>query len=229
MRYCFKKVWRSWWACKGGFSLVEVALALLIVGIMLGAIMKGQQIYEGAKLQTIINQVDQIRIAHLAFVDRYGALPGDYDGASIVFESHVPNGDGDGIIAGRALQQGADTTLYWQHLAAAQLLHLPYVQGVPTSRCGGVFTIEHDSDQTGSRAGVWVTLGNITGDYGDAGLLTPQQAYLLNKKHDDGGPETGMIRSETGRHAANACIVPGQNRYNLTIAEPVCVMYFKIA
>ena len=61
-----------------GFTLVEIAIVLVIVGLILGGVLKGQEMIANAKVRNMIDQATSIQTAVFAFQDRYRALPGDY-------------------------------------------------------------------------------------------------------------------------------------------------------
>ena len=88
------------------FSLVELAIALVIIGLLIGAVLKGQELLASARLKTVITQLNQYRLATNTFMDRYGALPGDYDKASSYIKEGLKNGNNNGVIEGLGLSAG---------------------------------------------------------------------------------------------------------------------------
>ncbi len=65
-----------------GFTLIEIAIVLVIIGLLLGGVLKGQELITGARVRNLISQQDGIKAAFFGFQDRYRALPGDYAAAS---------------------------------------------------------------------------------------------------------------------------------------------------
>ena len=59
-----------------GFTLVEIAIVLVIIGLLLGGVLKGQELIKSAKIKTTANQVKQFQSAIYTFQDKYRALPG---------------------------------------------------------------------------------------------------------------------------------------------------------
>src|SRR6476620_3558482 len=64
-----------------GFTLIEIAIVLVIIGLLLGGVLKGQELITGARVRNLISQQDGIKAAFFGFQDRYRALPGDYAAA----------------------------------------------------------------------------------------------------------------------------------------------------
>src|SRR6266576_5502208 len=110
-----------------GFTLVEIAIVLVIIGLLLGGILKGQEMITQARIKNAINDFNGITVAVTSYQDRYRFLPGDDKGASTRWTVQAPaSGDGDGVIAGNynftvtAPPTGAqESNLFWQHLRIA--------------------------------------------------------------------------------------------------------------
>jgi len=64
-------------ARQSGFTLVEIAIVLVIVGLLLGGVLKGQEMIENAKTKSIVNDMTAIQAAYNGYIDRYKAIPGD--------------------------------------------------------------------------------------------------------------------------------------------------------
>src|SRR6516164_11396797 len=62
---------------QAGFTLVEIAIVLVIIGLLLGGVLKGQELIESAKVKNIGQDFRAISIAVLTYQDKYRALPGD--------------------------------------------------------------------------------------------------------------------------------------------------------
>jgi prepilin-type N-terminal cleavage/methylation domain-containing protein len=80
-----------------GFTLVEMSIVLVIIGLIIGGILKGQEIVASARQKAVINQVNAVRAAANTYFDRYRALPGDDPTGNLV-DGSVTNGDGNGIV-----------------------------------------------------------------------------------------------------------------------------------
>src|SRR5438309_1905103 len=85
-----------------GFTLVEIAIVLVIIGLLLGGILKGQEMITQAKIKNVIADFSGVSAAYHGYQDRYRAIPGDDPNAAsrwAVAPAAQP-GDGNGIIAG---------------------------------------------------------------------------------------------------------------------------------
>ncbi len=68
---------------EGGFTLIEIAIVVVIIGLLLGGVLKGQELIRNARAHNIASQGSAVKAAILGFMDRYRALPGDYSRASV--------------------------------------------------------------------------------------------------------------------------------------------------
>jgi prepilin-type N-terminal cleavage/methylation domain-containing protein len=100
-----------------GFTLVEIAIVLVIIGLLLGGILKGQEMITQAKIKNVIADMSGVSAAMYGYQDRYRALPGDDKGANR-WTTATP-GDGDGIIEGTYLAPSVETAEFWRHLRLA--------------------------------------------------------------------------------------------------------------
>ena len=102
-----------------GFTLIEIAIVLVIIGLLLGGVLKGQELITSARVRNIISNQDGIKAAYFGFLDRYRALPGDY-GPTATAQANIPGcaaclgGNGNGQIAGADEPQ-----IVWDHLSKA--------------------------------------------------------------------------------------------------------------
>ncbi|MEN8236247.1 MAG: prepilin-type N-terminal cleavage/methylation domain-containing protein [Pseudomonadota bacterium] len=215
-----------------GFSLVELAIVLVVIGLIIGGVLKGQQLIESARLKSVLSQLNEFRLATGIFIDRFGGLPGDFQHAKEYIHSSLRNGSGNGIIEGAGLQAGTEAQQYWMHLSKAQLISFSGSENsdsigfgitAPASRLGGGYTVVYhpESDMPGH----WYLLGEALNGHGDGALLTPAQALSLDQQVDTGMPTSGRVRSFTGKGAKSECIVKGF--YNLQYTGRACIMYFE--
>jgi len=115
-----------------GFTLIEIAIVLVIIGLLLGGILKGQELITSARVRNMISQQDGVKAAFFGFQDRFRALPGDYTTASINLKCQATclNGNGNGQIEASAIPVSGsevhEELLSWTHLTAANFLNGHY-------------------------------------------------------------------------------------------------------
>src|SRR5438034_5887737 len=88
---------------EAGFTLVEIAIVLVIIGLLLGGILKGQEMITQARIKNIVNDFNGVTVAVTSYQDRYRAIPGDDLNATARWTVQNPaSGNGNGAIAGRS-------------------------------------------------------------------------------------------------------------------------------
>jgi len=117
-----------------GFTLVEIAIVLAIIGLLVGGTFKGQELIRSARVRDLIAQQDSIKAAYLGFQDRFRAVPGDFASAGSTLRCPAGagclNGNGNGAIEEHTVPVGAggspsevhEELLAWMHLASAGFL-----------------------------------------------------------------------------------------------------------
>ncbi len=109
---------------QAGFSLVEIAVVLVIIGLILAAVLQGRELIASAEYKAYRSQLSEYRNAFYTFRDRFDALPGDFADANADLGLSAANGNGDGVIDdGPGCGAAADESCQaWQHLRAAGML-----------------------------------------------------------------------------------------------------------
>ncbi len=121
-----------------GFTLIEIAIVLVIIGLLLGGVLQGQQLIQNARVRGMINEVNGITAAVTGYQDRYGRLPGDdgpnlatlqarggnWIGATAPTEAGTSNGVLNTGPAVAAILNGptGEALGFWQHLRASGLI-----------------------------------------------------------------------------------------------------------
>lgn len=203
-----------------GFTLVEIAIVLVIVGLLIGGVLKGQEMITNAKLKRIESDNAGIAAAMFSYQDRYLQLPGDDSDANNRFDS-LPSstlGDGDGIIEGNwvgdatATDETAESAFFWQHLRAAGLIP------------GGAGDATQPANAYGGLIGIRDGSLGIAGHVTIFGQIEGPIAKILEARLDDGAPDSGRLQgglaSGTGAidmdaDAAGSTSYDDAERYNL--------------
>lgn len=129
---------------RGGFSLLELSIVLVIIGLIAGGIVSGSSMIRAAELRSVITQESQFHIAIHTFRDKYLGMPGDLKNATAFWgaepaancpgdettpstTSATCDGNGNGQIAWHgAAGFGGESHRFWQHLANAELISGTY-------------------------------------------------------------------------------------------------------
>ena len=107
---------------QGGFTLVEIAIVLVIIGLILGGVLQGQTMIENAKYKKFVKEIESYRAAFHTFQDMYGGLPGDL-GNTTSLDAAATAGNGGGTIAGDyCATANEESCLVWSHLRYAKLI-----------------------------------------------------------------------------------------------------------
>jgi len=169
----------------GGFTLVEIAIVLVIIGLLLGGILKGQELMTNAKIKRTVNDFNGITAAVYSYMDRYAKLPGDDDNASTRWNGVCGgNGDGDGYIeqAWLSVNDADESRKLWAHLRAAGLINGSLDNCTqPTHAFGGRIGIQRN---VYGMVGTVICLEGIEGKIGE----------ILDRQLDDGDRDSGNLR-----------------------------------
>ena len=183
---------------QSGFTLVEIAIVLVIIGLLLGGILKGQELINSAKVKNLANDFRVIPTYIYAFQDKFRALPGDdaqvtthVAGATLSTAGPVGNGVINGNWNSTAVADEA--FLFWQHVRLANLAagstDTASTTYVPKNAMGGTIGIS-------SATATQVQITGMTGTYQicSAGILG-KFAKQLDIQMDDGVTNTGSMRA----------------------------------
>ena len=220
-----------------GFSLIEISLALLLIGMLISAVLKSAPLIEAVQLRAVVKNVDSYRMATQLFVEKYGHLPGDYPKASQTLGPLAQNGNGNGRVEGAGLDPHGEAFCFWQHLSSAGLIPHPgtltpgetpaFGHGLPKARIGGGFTVVDNPPSVPAMPGLWILLGEQNGILNNHASLTPSQARQILDLCGEADPLHGSLRVMEGMDAPpQSCLHHGQ--LNLAQQAATCIVYFKV-
>jgi len=190
-----------------GFTLVEIAIVLVIIGLLLGGILKGQEMITQAKIKNVIADFSGVSAAYHGYQDRYRAIPGDDPNANTrwAVAPAAVAGDGNGVVGGTynnacpaVVAAGTpESCLFWDDLRRAG-----FVSGnggqQPFNALTGMIGVQTGD---GVAAGVGPTMLNAGGGNGFVGLimcsanLPDKIAIAVDTQMDDGASNLGTVRA----------------------------------
>jgi prepilin-type N-terminal cleavage/methylation domain-containing protein len=180
-----------------GFTLVEIAIVLVIIGLLLGGILKGQEMITQAKIKNVVADFSGISAAYYGYQDRYRAIPGDDPQAATRWTTPTAAvaGDGNGRLTGR-YNEASDNTLesrkWWDHLRRAGFVAgSGYVQ--PFNAVAGQIGVQTGNANSGSPG---VVLGGFGGLIICSAGLPDKIAIAVDTQMDDGAPGAGTVRGQ---------------------------------
>ena len=207
-----------------GFTLVELAVVMIIIGLLIGGILKGQELITNARVTTTASSMESLSAAYNGFRDQFNAIPGDMGNAvtrisgcgAVVSCADAPAANANNGIINTAVgaASAGEGLLFFSHLLAANFISdmngssATAGLGVtnPTAPVGGGFLA--GDTRGGATAGVFsestlraaphIVLTNAVGGVGGAnvGPVTPAQAANIDRRVDDGSPNTGTMAAE---------------------------------
>jgi prepilin-type N-terminal cleavage/methylation domain-containing protein len=181
---------------QSGFTLIEIAIVLVIIGLLLGGVLKGQELITSARVRNLISQQDGIKAAFFGFQDRFRALPGDYtQGATNISGTSATPGDGDGRIEAPNGAGAREDVLVWDHLSHAGFINgtftyaaAPAMTTNPSNPYGILLQLVYD--------GVYGITGGGTQRHNlkTGGQIPVEIMAEVDRKIDDGLPYTGSFQ-----------------------------------
>lgn len=234
---------------RAGFTLVELAIVVMIISLVLGGVVVGHSLIRNSQLQSIAGEYQKYVQAIGQFHQKYRALPGDIHNASTIWAGAY-DGDGNGYIA----EDHDEHLNAWIHLARSELieknfnnsestsLRIPGIN-VPTSQLDGagwgLIYVSYDDAITAGEPIVylgadappnhtlWLGGRSYTGKPGIVEpKLTAEEAEQIDIKLDDGIPGTGKILAQYTAGADDDCDVSGTS-YNVAVSGAICSLVFK--
>lgn len=185
-----------------GFTLVEMAIVLVIIGLLLGGILKGQELIQSARVRNIADQNSGVQAAYYGFIDRYRQVPGDWSAANAVraIPGVTTGGNANGRLDAAGGNDYTEALALWEHLSKARFIQGNFVGGndqpnvdetdqAPRNAFNGFLMLYRSSDYFDQNANPSEQLNLILG----AGIPVNVLAEL-DRKIDDGLPRSGVLR-----------------------------------
>ena len=186
-----------------GFTLIELAIVLVIIGLLLGGVLRGQELINSAKVKNMARDFQNVQVYIYGYQDKYRALPGD-DLAAVAHVGATANqagaGAGNGVIGGNwdSTIITEESAIFWQHVRLAGLAPGPTVVGAggyyPTNADGGRIGVQSIAGATN----IPILPTPMSGAYVicSAGILG-KFAKQLDTTLDDSNTQTGSLRVYT--------------------------------
>lgn len=211
---------------QSGFTLIELAIVLVIIGLLLGGVLKGQELINSSRIKNVVNDFNSTSSAIYGYQDRYRQIPGDDPVANTTARwagtayPAATGGNGDGIInngaAGCVFTAAAGATnecyVFWVDLRQAGFITGALVSGPPQNAFNGTLGVQNAADalQSGGAAGGGGGAGNVGSGF--RGIIVcesnipDKSAQAIDTQLDDGNPSTGSIRSILQADAVTAVV-----------------------
>jgi prepilin-type N-terminal cleavage/methylation domain-containing protein len=195
---------------QAGFTLVEIAIVMVIIGLLLGGVLKGQEIITNAKIKKLENDYQGVTAAIYSYQDRYRALPGDDSRADDRFGS-VAAGDGNGKVKGNfnSTTDTEESRLFWLHLRNAGL-----VAGAtdepqqPPNAFNGVTGVSSENGAGLPPGALFVGFSGIPYDI----------ARIVESQQDDGESNNGNVQASLDGTTTAATSYEDNKVYNLFLS-----------
>lgn len=230
-----------------GFSLIELSVVLVIMGMLIGGTLVGQTLIRASELRAVTSEFQQWQTAMNVFRQKYSALPGDFNNA-MQFWPGTANGSGnEQITAGELPDEDEELFLFWQHLSLAGLIpdvysgvaggggtaHVIPGENTPESRYGGGWTATTREGGSAARYtydyfNVFLVGAPSASSLPHNKLFPPEDAWSIDAKFDDGKPGTGNVIALYWSTCANSTSNTDYEKdYDLEDASVQCALYFR--
>ena len=183
-----------------GFTLVEIAVVLVIIGLLLGGVLKGQELINSAKVKSVVSDFRSTSTYLFSYQDRFRAMPGDDPGVANRLAGAIRASTGGSVGNGRIEGLWNSTTptdesvLFWQHVRLANLAtgdgRSPTTEGVtlhdwlPRNAVGGRIGVTGIPPITAWAGTFFICQDNLAGNF----------ARQIDIAMDDGLPASGSVR-----------------------------------
>lgn len=216
---------------KKAFSLVELSIVLIIIGLLVAGVSGGSKLIKSAKINKLISEINQIKSNVPIFKLIYKELPGDFADAQSFWGStgNLDNGNGNGTI--ESPEEKFDAFL---HMAKAELINDIGFTGTITTYTNPISSIDGvasslmaiSSLTAGEQANHYNQGDNIVqigkGALASSAFLIPKDAYKIDKKLDDGLPKSGNVTFRNAGNSTDANCTNSSTSYYLSSVTEGC-------
>ncbi len=208
-------------AAQQGFTLVEIAIVLVIIGLLLGGVLKGQELIKNAQVKNYKNTVDALATGYFSYLDRYKIQPGDDNMASTRIGPPLTgahNGNGNGTVDGNwnTTTMTDESILIFRHLYAANLLKGNALATTPAAIKPKGPKGELLGFSSASVVGLVAPVLCYGSDASNVVNVAGELAQLVDITFDDGVPNTGTWRATIPpAHATSPTAYVKTNSYGL--------------
>lgn len=238
-----------------GVTLAEMSIVLVIIGLLTAAAAGGVKLKKAADLRGIISDIGGFRVAIESFDHKYSDYPGDMNDAYDYWKDACDatdtkcNGNSNGNIELGATADDHEAFRFWQHLNLAGMIEGGYtgigggalnqtdigINSPATKRAKGGYSVVYTAtDSADLPSGNMIRVGTFNSDrMADGVIFTPAEALAIDKKTDDGLPDTGKTLGRYGYSSSwqtSTCLsgtYPNRS-YAVTRSAIECILYFDI-
>ena len=213
-----------------GFTLIEAAIVLLVVGLLFAGVMRGQELLTAARVRGVIQEQDGFRTAYFGFQDRFQSPPGDFPTATttladVSLSCGVATSPGNGNGNRQVQLADGEAILVWDHLSKANFLSARYTcegnntvnaNSVPRNRYGQFVQIVYDANYAGE--------ARVRHNLKSGNDIPSDILAEVDRKIDDGNALRGAFRGSTYTTGAatDAACWDGAGLWNSTAAVANC-------
>jgi prepilin-type N-terminal cleavage/methylation domain-containing protein len=182
---------------QSGFTLIEIAIVLVIIGLLLGGVLKGQELINSAKVKNFGTDFRNIPIYIYGYQDKFRALPGDDLAAASHVGSTIANGNGNGVMSGNwdSTTVNDESVLFWAHVRLAGLATGSTTVPASLTRTDPYFPLNSVGGRIGIESGsANPPIQGLSGSYYicSEGILG-RFVIQLDFQMDNGDPATGAM------------------------------------
>lgn len=221
---------------QAGFTLIEMSVVLVIVALIIGGILVGQELAHGAEVNSVVTDANRIKTGVANFRMKYNAWPGDMKNAT-GYWSTTTNGNGDGYVDWTSWTAAGEFWMAWQHLALSGILPGNYT-GTTASTTDIASSVIIDGNMLGNKlSGFYGILRRTDALHDGNGIyawggnpnlfaMNASDARSIDLKLDDGKPGTGVVSAIASAANCSTGTDLRAAQYNVAIPDIVCSLMF---